>query len=221
MRFSAFFRSRLGTHAAKPTLFGLSLVVAIAGCQPKIGDSCVTSIDCSQTGARLCDGSQPGGYCTIFNCDPDKCPDNSVCVGFGNQIDPVCGSIFDPRSSRFERTFCMKACETSTDCREGYVCDAPSARRSVSIDILSDWRDFKVCFPAQTEQIASVQPPPSCFDTTVSASVGSGPGTSSASTGSGVGGSGATSSSTTTSGTTSSSSASSASAGGAGGSGGS
>src|SRR5258705_13828561 len=50
------------------------------GCSPKIGDKCSVSTDCSVQGDRLCDPTQPGGYCTVFNCEPDRCPDESVCV---------------------------------------------------------------------------------------------------------------------------------------------
>ncbi|HKO50071.1 MAG TPA: hypothetical protein VJV79_20210, partial [Polyangiaceae bacterium] len=37
------------------------------GCTPKIGDDCSVSTNCSTTGDRLCDITQPGGYCTKFN----------------------------------------------------------------------------------------------------------------------------------------------------------
>src|SRR5438874_282901 len=97
-----------------------ALAVALGiGCKPKIGDGCAVSTDCSVNGDRLCDTTQPGGYCTVFNCEPGTCPaDQSVCVAFHDQ---VCA---DPRSSeRFERTFCMRTCDDDSDCRGGqYAC---------------------------------------------------------------------------------------------------
>jgi hypothetical protein len=90
-----------------------------AGCTPKIGDKCNSSTDCSQLGERLCDVSQPNGYCTIFNCEPDTCP-NSVCVGFNAKTDAACPN--DGRWARFERTFCLKECSSNSDCRDSYVC---------------------------------------------------------------------------------------------------
>ena len=186
-------------------LFGLSaLGLSVFGCQPKVGDPCATSIDCSQKGDRLCDASQPLGYCTIFNCEPDKCPENSVCLGFGNQIDATCGDVFDPRWARFERTFCMKACETTSDCRDGYVCAAPSDRRAITIDLTSEWKDFKVCFPAtEVPANVSIAPTPACYPTGASSGVGpssssatssttSSSVSSTASTGTGMGGAGGT-----------------------------
>src|SRR5690242_18467125 len=54
----------------------LTLWIVATGCKPKIGDECKTSTDCSVTGDRLCDITQPSGYCTIFNCEePGSCPD--------------------------------------------------------------------------------------------------------------------------------------------------
>ena len=68
------------------TLRALVMLSALSlGCAPGIGDECETSVDCSQGGERLCDITQPGGYCTIFNCEPGDCPDDSVCIVFGAQ----------------------------------------------------------------------------------------------------------------------------------------
>lgn len=93
---------------------------ALVGCTPQIGNKCTSSTDCSLRGDRLCDTTQPGGYCTIFNCEPGTCPDEAQCVAFNNTIDPVCT---DPRIPlRFQRTFCMKRCEKGGDCRNDYVC---------------------------------------------------------------------------------------------------
>src|ERR1700712_731835 len=91
------------------------------GCTPKIGNTCTLSTDCSQLGDRLCDVTQPDGYCTIFNCEPDQCPD-SICVGFDPTLDPACKNADNGRWARFQRTFCMKPCDDDGDCRDAYQC---------------------------------------------------------------------------------------------------
>lgn len=152
-------------------LSALSLVAllggGVLGCRPDIGDDCVTSIDCSQQGDRLCDTSQPEGYCTVFNCEPDQCPTEAVCVGFGLELDPVCGEVYDPRWTRFERSFCMLACEDSSDCREGYACVSPTERRAVSIDLENELKGSKVCFVASSVPVDEPpdEPPASCYPT--------------------------------------------------------
>ncbi len=144
-------------------LVGLALAASfLVGCTPKIGDDCTTSLDCSQLGDRLCDTSEPDGYCTIFNCEPDQCPEEAICVGFGLELDPACSAIDDARWKRFERTFCMVACEEESDCRSGYVCASPGDRRALSIDVDNELRDFKACFPDGEVAQASSSPPPAC-----------------------------------------------------------
>src|SRR3954468_14654466 len=82
-------------------------LVALSACTPSIGDKCVLSTDCSSRGDRQCDTSQPDGYCTIFNCNGDGCPDKAACVLFNSAI-PGCG--FDDRAggggSRIARALC-------------------------------------------------------------------------------------------------------------------
>jgi hypothetical protein len=74
----------------------LVAATAVAGCGRNIGDDCTTSTDCSATGDRTCDMSQPGGYCTVEGCDQTSCPDNSTCVRFfpeqflSTPCDPAC-----------------------------------------------------------------------------------------------------------------------------------
>lgn len=142
-------------------LVGLTLLAG-AGCRPEIGDECISSADCSAQGDRLCDTSQPSGYCTIFGCEPDDCPDGSVCIGFGLELDPACENVSstDPRWPRFERTFCMAACEETTDCRDGYVCVAPSDRRGITIDRENEDASSSVCFVASDAEFASPGSPP-------------------------------------------------------------
>lgn len=101
----------------------LFVVLTLAGCRPEIGDECETSVDCSPTGDRLCDITQPGGYCTIFNCEPDTCPDEAACIEYAGQPStlPECA---DPHATtRYQRSFCLKKCDDDSDCRDdNYVC---------------------------------------------------------------------------------------------------
>jgi len=96
----------------------LSLVLACAaiGCAPEIGDECETALDCSSQGSRLCDRTQPGGYCTIQGCERGSCPEEAVCVRFRPEVE------------RLSTTYCMYACDDDDDCRddEGYHCTKAS-----------------------------------------------------------------------------------------------
>ena len=109
----------------------LALGLALVGCAPEIGDACTTSTDCSQNGDRQCDISQPGGYCTIFNCEPadsnpaSKCPDESACVAFAAEPSPVPGCANSLGSTPYTETFCLKKCDNGDDCRSGYICINP------------------------------------------------------------------------------------------------
>ncbi len=95
--------------------------VLIVSCTPNIGNHCQLSTDCSQLGDRLCDTTQPEGYCTVFNCEPDSCP-NSICVAFDPTLDPACGNAQSGRYPRFERSFCLAPCSQDSDCRGSYEC---------------------------------------------------------------------------------------------------
>src|SRR3954454_15461945 len=101
-------------------------VVVLAACTPEIGDKCVLSTDCSTRGDRLCDTSQPDGYCTQFNCAKNACPDEAACVLFNSNV-PGCG--YDDRAggygSRVARSFCVAKCSSNSDCRGGYICANP------------------------------------------------------------------------------------------------
>jgi hypothetical protein len=101
-------------------VLGIGAAVGLA-CSPQIGKKCSISTDCSQLGDRLCDSTQPGGYCTVFNCEPDSCP-NAICVGFDPTLDPACGTAANGRPPRFERTFCLAQCSSTSDCRDQYEC---------------------------------------------------------------------------------------------------
>jgi hypothetical protein len=101
------------------------LSAILLGCPPQIGKDCTLSTDCSQLGDRLCDTSQPDGYCTVFNCEPDSCP-NAICVAFQPTLDPACGTANSGEWPRLQRTFCLAPCSdpgAPGDCRsDGYEC---------------------------------------------------------------------------------------------------
>jgi hypothetical protein len=92
------------------SLLAATLIFSVA-CGPQLGDSCKTATDCSIQGNRICDKSQPGGYCTIANCDKGGCGDGEgVCVRFR------------PDEPRLSVSYCMKECSDSSDCRDAFGC---------------------------------------------------------------------------------------------------
>jgi hypothetical protein len=99
------------SRAALAFLFVLSAAVS-AGCAPRIGDSCGNASNCSVNLDRACDTTQPGGACTVFDCQPDRCPDDAVCVRFR------------PVPARLMTRACMRRCGSDGDCRsgDGYRC---------------------------------------------------------------------------------------------------
>ncbi|MEZ4308257.1 MAG: hypothetical protein R3F14_09460 [Polyangiaceae bacterium] len=139
-----------------PLLSVAALALASVGCLPKIGDDCVSSLDCSQRGERLCDGTQPGGYCTIFGCEPDGCPDDASCVAFNHVLDPACGSTNDGEDPRFERTYCVLPCNEKSDCRDGYDCVEVAARGGLVLD--KENPREKVCLTAVTTSTEDTTP---------------------------------------------------------------
>lgn len=88
-----------------------SLLLTVA-CAPQIGKHCGNSLDCSAQGSRICDRTQPAGYCTIMGCEEGTCPSEAVCVKFR------------PKEERLAVTYCMAKCDERSDCRdsEGYHC---------------------------------------------------------------------------------------------------
>jgi hypothetical protein len=146
--------------------FVLPLFCLIVGCAPKIGDHCSISTDCSANGDRLCDTTQPGGYCTIFNCEPNSCPEEAVCVAFNEKSCPDttpaagdAGVANSVQSVRFQRTFCMLTCNGDGDCRSGYVCldtSSDPARQVVDINPSS----VRICtVPPLASSAGDAQPP--------------------------------------------------------------
>lgn len=128
-------------------LLGLGAVVVAQACTPEIGDKCIVSTDCSVQGDRLCDTSQPGGYCTQLNCRGNDCFDEGACVLFNSAI-PGCN--YDDRAggygSRIARSFCMAQCDNDGDCRPDYVCADPRTAPWSAV-ILDDNQGKKGCLP--------------------------------------------------------------------------
>ena len=105
--------------------------LALTACAPKFGDSCERSTDCSANGDRACDLAQPGGYCTVQNCEPGGCGDDGYCVRFR------------PQEPRLSTDWCMARCNRNSDCdRKGYVCVGEEAGKT---EILERSREGKFC----------------------------------------------------------------------------
>jgi len=194
--------SRRSLSASMHVRAGFALLVAISGCTPKIGDKCTLSLDCSTLGDRLCDTTLPGGYCTQFGCQPDGCPTEAACIVFRASLDPACGTTADGKGGRFAQSFCMRTCEETDDCREGYACEAPATRDAELLDAKrEDPGALKICLPIATLVTPPAEAPGVCLPgtspplvpTTASAggssSLSAGGATSSSSAG-GAGGSG-------------------------------
>ncbi|HEX4455458.1 MAG TPA: hypothetical protein VH143_31580 [Kofleriaceae bacterium] len=120
----------------------VALASVAAGCGYQIGESCIVDTDCSADGSRVCDETEPSGYCTIIGCDYNTCPENSECVRFytGSFANEPCDYQMEdnganacsydeecslagqcvPRAA--EIRYCMANCSTSGDCRDGYEC---------------------------------------------------------------------------------------------------
>ena len=125
----------------------VALAALAAGCKPKIGDECKISTDCSAAGDRLCDITAPGGYCTVYNCEPTTCPPGeSVCVEFGEQRSPVQACQDKQSPSPYGRAFCMAVCDKDSDCRSGYVCqDFSRQPNDWSAQLIDTDRGNKAC----------------------------------------------------------------------------
>ena len=106
--------------------FAAALVAVLAlagvGCAPAIGDDCGSALDCSAQGSRLCDRTQPGGYCTIQGCEKGTCPDEAVCVKFR------------PSEERLAVTYCMLKCSDRGDCRDQLLRAPRPATSAATVD---------------------------------------------------------------------------------------
>lgn len=147
------------------------LSAALFGCAPGIGDECQTSADCSQNNERLCDVTQRGGYCTIFNCEPNTCPDESVCIVFGAALSTAAGCQEDSGLSRVQRSFCMASCGSDDDCRSGYVCTDLGRSDNPWSAIVAGRGSGRVCMePLTGSPIPSDRPSEVCIPPGVEAS---------------------------------------------------
>ncbi len=129
-----------------PVALACLLMPALGACQPKIGDDCHVSTDCGY-GSRICDITQPGGYCTLFNCEPGGCPDESICIAY-HAFPSVAQGCLDPQgSTRLARSFCMRRCTSRGDCRGSYQClDMNTADNPWGASVLEHGRvDGRVC----------------------------------------------------------------------------
>jgi hypothetical protein len=142
------------TQAVLLVLLGL----AAFGCTPKIGDSCTVSTNCSASGDRLCDITEPGGYCTIFNCEPDGCPADSACINFGTELSSVNLCQSSQGNSPYQRSFCMATCSVDGDCRGGYQCiDLSGTMANVYGAVLADNSgNGKVCAVAPAKGMMAI-----------------------------------------------------------------
>ena len=156
----------------------LLLAMLAAGCGKEVGDACVSSSDCDPngTGVRVCDTVDKEGYCTVFGCDYNTCPDSATCVSFftgdfnNHPCDPATENISTdacsldelcalnghcvPRSS--EVRYCMKTCSDDGDCRDGYECRdlakmvSDGGQPVLAPGVLVDQNAPKFCAPAPT-----------------------------------------------------------------------
>ena len=155
-----------------PFVLASVALAAIAACTPEIGDKCILSTDCSIRSDRVCDTSQPNGYCTQ-NCRGNGCPDKAACVLYNTALQ---GCGFDDRQgpfgSRVARSFCTGRCFSNADCRteEGYVCADPKSYPWNAM-ILDDVQDQTVCLVMPSEGLdgggvdASTENAPVCGPT--------------------------------------------------------
>jgi len=126
-----------------------ALAAALTGCTPAVGDSCALSTDCATDGTRICDTSEPGGYCTVLNCTGNSlgsvCPDNALCVLFNPNIPGCPYSAHAPAPTGTAQ--CRGRCARNSDCRADYVCAIPTSA-PWNAKILDTDQAQAVCLPA-------------------------------------------------------------------------
>jgi hypothetical protein len=97
----------------------MAVSCCLAACSRGIGDSCESALLCSASATRLCDMTQPGGYCTLAGCQEGSCPSESTCVTFWQDT-----ARSDIDRNRLSVNYCMRKCDERSDCRDsdGYDC---------------------------------------------------------------------------------------------------
>jgi hypothetical protein len=75
-------RAAMSNRAVTTMVLALTAAISAASCGKKIGDDCMTAADCDPNGGRICDISQPGGYCTVLGCDETTCPSEAACIRY-------------------------------------------------------------------------------------------------------------------------------------------
>ena len=77
----------------------------------------------------MCDNAQPNGYCTSFNCGPNSCIDNAVCVILYASVPGCPYNGYESPSRTAAHAVPRRAATKDSDCRtgEGYECVDPTA----------------------------------------------------------------------------------------------
>jgi len=112
-----------------PATLVLAMALAVASCGRKIGDNCQTAVDCDPNGGRICDLSQPGGYCTILGCNETTCPSEATCVRYF----PV-QFLTKPCNPFCEDQYCLAGADggTSSDAGCPMLCPQSSPQESLA-----------------------------------------------------------------------------------------
>jgi hypothetical protein len=165
---------QLADHTCAVNRSAYVLTILLVGllapaCSKKIGDACATNIDCAQDGTRICDLSQPGGYCTVDGCNDSSCPSDSICVRFFDQKFPTetfptgtCGAPGTIGTCGADE-LCV-VCGPSSSQPETQPCCVPSAseRRycAATCGNNGDCRDGYVCRTSNTLGSLALLPDP-------------------------------------------------------------
>lgn len=132
----------------------MCVLLGASACQPRIGDDCRVNQDCSGERQRICDTSQPGGYCTLANCTESSCPEGeSICVMFNSSSSAVPACEYPGKLSPSARTFCMMTCNSDSDCRTDYFCtDIGGPDPWGALVVQKDAPTTKICIAKQAGQ---------------------------------------------------------------------
>jgi hypothetical protein len=139
-------------------LLACALLLGVSACGKKIGDDCTYNTDCDSQGRRVCDVSQPDGYCTVEGCDMqnNRCPEEAACIRFFSPLDvqkpcapeheAVCRD-HTPGCDPADGNCCL--CEADEECiSEGFCIRRELERRNcmVTCGSASDCRGGYMCY---------------------------------------------------------------------------